>query len=177
MISMAGNKDFKPVIAALRDQGWDIEQTSQGHYRAKPTDPNAQLVHFSTSNEPRALKNTLQELRKSGFVWPPPPKSRPSDEPSADDQWYLDNGPDSEPESTPIAETHEDKMERLWNELKEAKTWFALTDDTMRSAQEQLALAQKAFDEAAAERTKAAESLKTKKAEFDSAFNEGVAAA
>lgn len=181
MISMAGNKDFKPILSALRDQDWEITQTTQGHYRARPPDPTKPIVHLSTSYDPRALKNTIQELKKSGFVWPPPPKSRPSEvAPDSEAFWnQMDLGPESEPTpSAPVVvEAHEDKMERLWNELKEAKTWFALTDDTMRIAQEQLALAQKAFDEATAERTKAAESLKTKKAEFDSAFNEGVAAA
>ncbi len=183
---MAGNKDFKPVIAALRDQDWEVTQTTQGHYRARPPDPTKPIVHLSTSYHPRGLKNTIQELRKSGFIWPPPPKSRPSEVdpldvgPNSDEFWNPSSNFEPESEPTPsatVAETHEVKMERLWGELKEAKTWFALTDDTMRTAQEQLAQAQKAFNEAAAERAKAAEVLRSKKAEFDSAFNEGVEAA
>lgn len=63
-------------------------------------------------------------------------------------------------------------MERLWNELKDAKTWFALTDDTLKAAKVELEEAQRTFNEALAERENASESLKAKKAEFDSAFNE-----
>lgn len=178
MKDMAGNKDFKPVISALRDQNWEVTQTTQGHYRARPPDPSKSIVHLSTSYDPRALKNTIQELRKSGFVWPPPPKSRPTnvdDDPSSDDFW---NAPESEPTpSAPVVvETPEARMERLWNELKDAKTWFALTDDTLKGAKAQLEEAQAKFDAAEQERIKAAEALKAKKAEFDSAFNEDVAA-
>lgn len=172
---MAGNKDFKPVIVELRNQGWDVTQTSQGHWRATPPDSSKQIVHFSASNDRHALKNTIQDLRRSGFAWPPPPKRSLRDEsPSPDTEFEEAPIPTTPaPEAAMVIvskETAEDKMERLFRELKEAKSYLALTNEHLVECRHALESAQRAFAEAEAEQQKATEALKLKKGEFDAAF-------
>jgi hypothetical protein len=168
---MAGNKDFKPIISELRQQGWSVDQTTQGHWKATPPDASKSIVHFSASNDTHALKNTLKDLRHSGFIWPPPSKRDRSS--SSVESVEPPEVPVSEPGpamETKPTETAEEKMDRLWRELKEAKSYLALTEEHMVECRTALEAAQKAFAEAEAERVKAAETLKSKKAEFDQAF-------
>lgn len=63
--------DWKVLRRELAAQGWDLEQTAQGHWRAKPPDRAQGIVHFSNSEDTHAFKNTLAALRKTGcFNWP-----------------------------------------------------------------------------------------------------------
>jgi DNA repair protein RadC len=57
--------DYRPLISDLQHQGWRIEQTKQGHYKAFPPDPRAPMVLFSTN--PHAMKQVLSQLRRSGY--------------------------------------------------------------------------------------------------------------
>lgn len=165
---MSNNKDFRPILAELKAQGWEVEQTKQGHYRAVPPDPSKSLVHFAASLEPHALKNTVHDLRRSGFDWPPPRRSG-SGGVATEPEWY-----ETENEAVLVTpcevESKEQAMERLWAELKEAKTYLELTDEHLRECEARLLAAQRAFENAKEERRKAAETLRTKKAEFDVAF-------
>ena len=62
----------RDLIPALEEQGWVVNTTSNGHYKAYPPDDEKSLVTFSLgSNDPRAIKNTLSDLRSRGFRWPP----------------------------------------------------------------------------------------------------------
>lgn len=174
---MSACKDFRPVLAELRNQGWTTEQTRQGHWKAVPPDKSKSIVHFSASAEPRALKNTLQDLRKNGFVWPPVKRpSSPGQAPvDQDDFDLLDiDAPLSEPPVTQElpTEPREAKMDRLYNELKDAKNYYGLTVEQLAECREKLAAAQKAFDEATAEKDRAGETLRAKKAEFDQVFSQ-----
>lgn len=67
---MATHMTTKELIRELRKQDFEVDQTSQGHYRVKPPDPDASIVHMSDSRDPRAWKNSVSQLRKSGFVPP-----------------------------------------------------------------------------------------------------------
>lgn len=67
--------DWRELQRALVDQGFEVSRTEGNHYQARaPT--GGRLVHFSESDEPRAFKNTVGDLRRVGFVWPPPEKER-----------------------------------------------------------------------------------------------------
>ena len=181
---MATNKDFRHILEELERQRWAVEQTTKGHYRAAPPDPSKRIVTFSLSNEHRAIHNTISLLKASGFLWPPPAKLpheeartasvAESDDPDA---WIDEhnkkveaNAPDEEEPAPP--ETHEDRMDRLFHELKEAKTYVALADEQYAVCEAKLYAAQKDFEQAQDERKKAKEALQTKKNEFDSAFSE-----
>lgn len=67
----------KELLRALDDQGWSIEKTKQGHYKAKGP-AGAGLVTFCNTDEPRGMKNNISELRRNGFQWPPPERVRPA---------------------------------------------------------------------------------------------------
>lgn len=68
--------DVRTVIDKLNEQGWEVERTGGGHWKAVPPDKSKPLVHFSSCREPHALRNTLSDLRKSGFVWEDPPRPK-----------------------------------------------------------------------------------------------------
>lgn len=173
---MGTNKDFNPVINELERQGWTIQRTTQGHYKATPPSKLFKVVHFSASNEPRALANTLRDLKKSGFQWPPLERHEvraQRAETRGFDQVVIESSPPSlSPVSQPIPVTaSEDKMEKLWADLKEAKTNFELFDEQLTERRRKLEEAQRAFTEAEVERDRAAAQLREMKARFDEAFS------
>ena len=57
--------EFRELIWDLQHQGWRVEQTKQGHYKAFPPDPSQPMVLFSTN--PNAKKKVLSQLRRSGY--------------------------------------------------------------------------------------------------------------
>lgn len=65
-----GVPSTRELIRELRTQGWRVEQTKHGHYKAKSSD-GKQLITFCDSEEVRAMKNNLALLKRSGFEWPP----------------------------------------------------------------------------------------------------------
>lgn len=180
---MAANKDFRPILTELRRQRWAVEQTTKGHYRAAPPDPTKSVVMFSVSNEPRAIHNTISRLKANGFMWPP------TDSPTADeatgsaDDWIEEHNQRIDAEQGAVAaeealsrtETHEERMDRLFHELKDAKTFMSITEEHLVACKRKLEEAERAHTQAIAEHEKAALALKEKKVEFDAAF-EGRAA-
>jgi len=58
--------DFDKLRTELRRQGFAVERTSRGHHRVTASD-GKQTV-FSDSEDHRALKNTISDLKKIGFV-------------------------------------------------------------------------------------------------------------
>lgn len=61
--------DFDKLRTELRRQGFAVERTSRGHHRVTAAD-GGQTV-FSDSEDHRAFKNTIADLKKIGFAWPP----------------------------------------------------------------------------------------------------------
>lgn len=172
---MADHKDYKMIAEELRRQGWTVDQTTRGHYKAVPPDPKHQMVHFSHSDDHHALLNIIRDLKKRGFIWPAPSKK----ELAVERRLEAESRP-SEPEIipdtpsgvhvTPPAESPEVRMDRLFHELKDAKVLAALTEEQFQECQRRVEEATRALAEADRERTNAIEALKKKKTEFDSAF-------
>jgi len=79
-MSSGGVPATKELLRALKDQGWNVDTTKQGHYKALAPD-GVGIVLFADTTEPRGMKNNLADLRRNGFQWPPPPKPRPVIEP------------------------------------------------------------------------------------------------
>lgn len=184
------SKDFRPLLAELRRQRWAVEQTTKGHFRAAPPDPARSLVTFSLSNEPRAIHNTISRLRTNGFIWPPPEQNasdssaafgEPEENETDPNNWIEEHNhqvdASSQKPEAPKAqpETHEERMDRLFSELKEAKTYLALAGEQLTACKKMLDEAQVAHVLATEEHAKAEALLQAKKAEFDAAF-EGKAA-
>ena len=70
-----GAKKVKPVIDELRAQGWKVDPTERGHWKAIPPDKTKEIVHFSLSIDQRAFFNTIKLLEAQGFLWPPKSKN------------------------------------------------------------------------------------------------------
>lgn len=62
------SKEIKALIKALEDQGWRVEQARSGHYKAFPPDKGQDMVTMpSTPSDHRSLKNTIRDLKHSGY--------------------------------------------------------------------------------------------------------------
>jgi hypothetical protein len=67
--------DIKRIRKALIDQGWRIEERKGGHDMAYPPDRSKPGVAMpGTPGGGRWLQNLIAQLRRSGFIWPPPKK-------------------------------------------------------------------------------------------------------
>lgn len=181
---MADHKDWKAVVEELQRQGWRVTTTTRGHHRAMPADPKLEMVHFSTSEDHHAFKNVLRDLRQRGFVWPPPAKNDLAVERRLESEGrpepaiaceYVHCGepggcPVHSPGETPTPETPEQKMDRLFAELKEAKTYAALTAEELAACKRRVEEATLALSVADTEHTRAVEAMQALKTEFDRAF-------
>jgi hypothetical protein len=70
MGSSRSRKEFLDIVTELKAQKWHVTETGMGHWRAAPPDKKKKLVHFGASDDPRAIKNAVADLRASGFLWP-----------------------------------------------------------------------------------------------------------
>lgn len=89
MAARSMSNDWRVVEQALRDQGWRLERTGNGHFKAFPPDRTKRMVVLAESNDPRAFKNQLSDLRKSGFLWrrdEDEVESRPSPPPASENR-------------------------------------------------------------------------------------------
>ncbi len=72
---MSLGSDWAKIQVALAQQGFQVTRTGSGHFKAKAPDPTKPLVTFSQGGNARSIKNTLADLRRIGFMWPPPERS------------------------------------------------------------------------------------------------------
>jgi hypothetical protein len=162
--------EYRPIVNALHDQGWEVEQTTKGHWKATPPDKTKPVVHFSYSGDYRSVPNCIRDLKRSGLLWPPPPKPKATPTLNAQDVDVLQRMLDEEPSAPPPPTPKEPTMESVFAELKEAKEYFAMADDDLAKAQAQLEEAQRNLAEKTKHRDEAVEVLKKKKAAFDRLF-------
>jgi len=144
-------KDLGPVLDALREQGWRVEDTERGHVRAVPPDKTKPIVHFGHSRFPRSMRNAISELRVSGFVWPPQQKEeemQPVKKSFQEQLRTVKEDPPSPPavQVVPPKKTEELSVDQLLERWKAAKTNFAkaladvgATEDSVEEAQALLA--------------------------------------
>ena len=214
--SSAQRKEFDDLMVELRRQGWALAQTGNGHWKATPPDKRHTIVHFSISGDPHAFKNTISDLRKRSFIWPPKKREEVEQETVSDDESFVSddkvevtsdeqlqamlaqqeaeeqvelegqaaerhvNGVmrehpaaylDQYPHTTNLPdEDEEERMERLFKELKEAKSYLALADSELVERENELVAATKRRDDAREERARAAERLRSLKSAFDTEF-------
>lgn len=66
----------KRIRKALVDQGWRLRE-GRKHLMAFPPDQDLPAVTLpSTPSDHRAWRNAIAQLRRSGFLWPPPGKGK-----------------------------------------------------------------------------------------------------
>ena len=53
---------------AIRDQGWEIEETKSGFFAVPPT--GDRIAWHNSPSDRRSDDNTMSEMRRHGFVWP-----------------------------------------------------------------------------------------------------------
>lgn len=61
------SREVQDLMKRCARLGWEVSETTAGHYRVKP--PEGEVLHFGndTSGDPRTLKNIRADLRRAGF--------------------------------------------------------------------------------------------------------------
>ena len=65
--------DLKAILKALPEQRWTVTTTTSGRHKCVPPSPKQDIVVIAETSSWSAQRNTLTDLRRSGFVWPWPP--------------------------------------------------------------------------------------------------------
>lgn len=165
------NKEMRPILQELRNQGWKLEDTNNGHARARPPDPKHDIVVFSRCEEPRAIKNVISQLKKSGFIWPPPPRERNSTNPDELIEGLdLDQGPVSQPPVSSPPVTLVNIEDQLYAKLRDARENFRLSKLVHDEAATRARLACAEADRAQEEVLRCCGELEAAKRAFDEAF-------
>jgi predicted RNA binding protein YcfA (HicA-like mRNA interferase family) len=66
---VSATKEARALRRALLDQGFTVTPTRGGHFRITKSDTTLLVFVPSTPSDPRALKNAVALLRRSGFSW------------------------------------------------------------------------------------------------------------
>lgn len=64
------DKDLRKIIKALKKQGFEVEITKRGHVRVFK-DGHKVATFSGTPGDWRSLKNSLSDVKRLGFRWPP----------------------------------------------------------------------------------------------------------
>jgi hypothetical protein len=168
---MSAGWDLKAILAALAEQRWTVTKTKSARHKCVPPDPDHDIVVVAETSSWSAQQNTIRDLRRSGFVWPwPPPRS---ETPPKEAEKVIGGGHvlDQPPPAPTPAESTEQRLERLWRELREAKGYLELVDEQLDELGAEVDEAARAYHEAMLERRSAAERLTAAKAAFDQTFD------
>lgn len=64
-------REVRELVREAKRQGWRVEQLKSGHIRLYAPD-GKHIVHVSgTPSDRRTLANTIADMRRYGFQWPP----------------------------------------------------------------------------------------------------------
>jgi hypothetical protein len=167
--------DLNAVFDELYRQSFVVDKTSVGHYSVK-SPSGAGIVHIAQSGDSHAYKNILRDLKRIGFVWPPPPRPKTA------------NGVSSKTEpccqrcfGTATGECRNSKCvchqphvppkpkdgDALYHDLSEAKVALQLADEVLGAKEKILREAQHERDEAEGLRKVALASFVQAKKLFD----------
>lgn len=138
------------ILSELRDQGFGVERIDN-RYKVAPPDKTKPLVFFNadaaSTRDSRTLKNILSELRRSGFVWPPPEKTKP--------------------EPPRLLTSSRVALEELFTELKDSRDYLILASEALEKAEADLQAAIAKRDACAADVAKGRVELDAAKKRFD----------
>ncbi|HEV8564094.1 MAG TPA: hypothetical protein VGR41_04220 [Actinomycetota bacterium] len=71
------NKEWQKVFDEAEDQGWVIDQTTEGFQLLAPNGKDIVTMHaLHKSSSPYALAKTVSRMKEYGFRWPPPKKKK-----------------------------------------------------------------------------------------------------
>jgi hypothetical protein len=188
------SKESREIVAELRRQGWNVERTERGHYKARPPDAGKPMVTFAggLSGDHRSVKNAVAQLRRSGFVWPPtktngvtfpflpPPEGRLADGTVVrEGDTILANGAVIREHPVPVKlascpelelEPEPPTPDELYAELRAARDDHRLHAELLAEADAALLRAAERTREAKEDLQRCAERLRDAKAAFDAAF-------
>lgn len=66
------DKDSQKVLDEAERQGFKYRTTKKGHAQVKDSDGQVVAVLSGTASDVRSYRNGLADLRRAGFIWPPP---------------------------------------------------------------------------------------------------------
>jgi len=160
--------DWRSIKKELCNQGWTLSRNANGHCKAVPPDRSKPFVVFSESTDPRSVRNSICDLRKSGFVWNErDPRSErvlkrvPSEPPTFETSPQLQYQPRSEMMTADAAFT----------KLREAKEYYDLSTQQERELLDELGRLRTKVEQASADRRHAGQNLREAKSAFDNVFS------
>jgi len=166
---------WDPVVDELKNQGFIVERSEGNHWSVRAA-AGKRMVHFSYSSEPRAVKNTISDLRRIlGFVWPPPERQKKngvgqsSKEEACCTLCHADGGCKDKscechaPEPVAVPKTSEE----LYKDLADSRISLQLSEEQLAACKAALQEAQQAVDDAFVQRTEAYAAFKAAKKRFD----------
>jgi hypothetical protein len=139
-------------------QGFAIEHLDGVRYKFLSPDKDAKPVFAGrVGGDPRMIKNLIAELRRAGFLWPPPEIARLS-EPSPPHA----PAPPARAQASGIT-----ALEELFHELKDARELFVISAKQLEEAEEAVTVAANKRDQARADVDGARANLEDAKKRFD----------
>lgn len=174
-------KDFRSLNSALLEQGWTLEATNNGHTKAIPPDRDKQIVLYSPSSDPRAFKNVLHRLRRSGFVSPLFSGSGAEKETDAVEKEVTADESEAKREVEMVQEqaskaansnANSVDPDQLFRDLKEARTYAALAKEALAESQQKYNEAEEALRGSEEEYDRAIKQMNQCKSRFDKAFQD-----
>ncbi len=64
-------REWRELIEEAQRQGWRAERTQRGHWQLFAPDGRTIVTLPGTPSDWRAFRNTIAQMRRAGFRWPP----------------------------------------------------------------------------------------------------------
>jgi len=179
---MSTRTDYQDLSRSLAEQGWTVTPNGAEKWKAVPPGAVGNIVFFSVSQDPRALHNTIRDLKRSGFEYPPP-KGKPVETKIATGAQTLKAPPGERakpaielPAATPDRPSSApkgDPLDQAFQQLREAREWLAMCQSELDQAREAFAAANREMGKAQTTTINAEAALRKAKADFDALFTTG----
>ena len=186
--------EVRVIVSELRKQGWEVDLSGRDNkWKARPPDPNHEMVVFSS--RPANVVQVIRYLRQSGFVWPPPKENGhafssvpprisstpfpPTPNPDVQNGSIVPVTERTPPppercEIIPSAVAVVDDtpmLDRLFQDLKEAKEYARMAVEHLAECEARRDAAERNVIAAEAERHRALDEYRLKKAALDRALD------